>query len=334
MIKLRNVRVEFKMKESIFRALDDVSLTIHKGDIYGIIGYSGAGKSTLLRTLNLLQETTGGSILYKDKDLKHFSQKEVRFHRKNMSMIFQNFNLLNQKNVLGNILFALKGSSLTKKERKERAYDLLKKVGLLEKAETYPRSLSGGQKQRVAIARALATNPEVLLCDEATSSLDPQTTEEILSLLKALAREEKLTIILITHEMEVIKSICNRVAVLDQGKLIEEGSIIDIFSEPKEVMTRHFLGTKREIPKEAYKKGYTLLELKYRGKSANKPIISAMERQGVEVNILGGSMDYLQGVLMGSLLVSIKKCLLNHALTFLEEEGVGYHLLGEEDGFH
>lgn len=232
-IEVKNLNKEFEAKGSTVHALSDINLSIEKADIYGIIGMSGAGKSTLVRCLNYLEQPTTGEIEIDGKQLGSLSSKELREERRNIAMIFQHFNLLMQKNVLSNVCFPLKLKKVGKKEAEKKAYELLETVGLKDKAKAYPSQLSGGQKQRVAIARALASNPQILLCDEATSALDPQTTESILALLKDINKKYGITIVIITHQMSVIQEICNRVAIIEGGRLVEEGAVNEVFSNPK-----------------------------------------------------------------------------------------------------
>ena len=243
MIELRDVSVCFKQKEKEIQAVDSVDLTIEKGDVYGIVGYSGAGKSTLVRVMNLLQKPTAGEVIVNQTNLSQLSPKELRKERKAIGMIFQHFNLMESRTIFDNVDFSLKYSGKSKQERRQKVNELLELVGLEEKASAYPKQLSGGQKQRVAIARALANEPKVLLCDEATIELDPKTTLQILALLKKLNRQLGLTIVLITHEMQVVKEICNKVAVMEDGRIIEKGSSIQIFSNPEEELTKDFIRT-------------------------------------------------------------------------------------------
>lgn len=227
-IEIRNLTKKFETRDSQIEALRDINLNIEKGDIFGIIGMSGAGKSTLIRCLNYLERPTSGQVIVGGKELGQLNEKELRKERQEISMIFQHFNLLQQKNVIDNIIFPLTLQGIKKTEARKKAFELLAKVGLEEKAKAYPSQLSGGQQQRVAIARALATNPKILLCDEATSALDPQTTASILTLLKDINKEYKITIVLITHQMSVVKAICNKVAVLEDGQLIASGKIDEV----------------------------------------------------------------------------------------------------------
>ena len=245
-INLEHIDITFRQKKRVIEAVKDVSIVINKGDIYGIVGYSGAGKSTLVRTINLLQAPTAGKITIGD-DVT-FSDGKVqlkgvalRQKRQKIGMIFQHFNLMAQKTARQNVAFALRHSKLSKEEKDQKVAELLELVGLADRAENYPSQLSGGQKQRVAIARALANDPEILISDESTSALDPKTTKQILALLQELNQKLGLTVVMITHEMQIVKDICHRVAVMQNGRLIEEGSVLDIFSNPKEPLTQEFI---------------------------------------------------------------------------------------------
>ena len=227
-IEIKNLSKSFVDKDTKVEALRDINLTVEKGDIFGIIGMSGAGKSTLIRCINYLEKPTSGQIIVEGRELGQLNEKELRAERQNIAMIFQHFNLLQQKNVIDNIIFPLVLQGVKKKDAREKAFELLSKVGLEDKAKSYPSQLSGGQQQRVAIARALAADPRILLCDEATSALDPQTTASILTLLKEINKEYGITIVLITHQMSVVKAICNKVAVLEDGQLVESGRLEDV----------------------------------------------------------------------------------------------------------
>jgi D-methionine transport system ATP-binding protein len=227
-IEIKNLSKSFIDKDTKVEALRDINLTVEKGDIFGIIGMSGAGKSTLIRCINYLEKPTSGQVIVEGKELGQLNEKELRVKRQDIAMIFQHFNLLQQKNVIDNIIFPLTLQGVKKKEAREKAFELLAKVGLQDKAKSYPSQLSGGQQQRVAIARALAGDPKILLCDEATSALDPQTTASILSLLKEINEEYGITIVLITHQMSVVKAICNKVAVLEEGQLVESGRLDEV----------------------------------------------------------------------------------------------------------
>ena len=245
-IEVKHLTKTFEQKGIVVEALKDINLNIEAGDIYGIIGMSGAGKSTLVRCLNYLEKPTDGQVIIAGQDLGALSEKELRKQRSDIAMIFQHFNLLMQKNVLDNVCFPLLIQKVNKKEAKERARELLQIVGLSEKEKAYPAQLSGGQKQRVAIARALASNPKILLCDEATSALDPQTTASILDLLKQINKDLGITIVIITHQMAVIREICNRVAIIEHGVLVENGLVEDIFNHPKSQAARELI--LRDLP--------------------------------------------------------------------------------------
>lgn len=240
-VELRHIKKEFKTPEGSLTALYDIDLKIRRGEIFGIIGLSGAGKSTLVRCINLLETPTEGTVLFEGRELTGIPEKEKRIARQSMGMIFQQFNLLWQRNVIKNILFPLEIKKIPKKEALKQAEKLLELVGLSDKARAYPAQLSGGQKQRVAIARAIASEPKVLLCDEATSALDPDTTKSILELLKRINKELGITVIIITHEMKVIESICDRVAVIDNSRIAESGSVSEIFSNPKSDIGRRLI---------------------------------------------------------------------------------------------
>ena len=234
MIRLENVSKTFTDSNKEVHAVNNVSLTINDGDIFGIIGFSGAGKSTLVRCINLLEKPTDGKVFVDDAEITALSGKELRKARKKIGMIFQHFNLMPSRTIFGNVAYPLRGSGLSKEEIKEKVHHLLELVGISEKENAFPSQLSGGQKQRVAIARALANDPNILLCDEATSALDPQTTKSILKLLQQLNQTLGITVVVITHEMAVVKEICNRVAVMDHGDVVEEGEVFHVFASPKQ----------------------------------------------------------------------------------------------------
>ena len=315
MIELQNVGKIFKRKDISVEALKNVNLKVHKGDIFGVIGFSGAGKSTLIRLVNSLEEPSTGTVIVADKDLSKLSTKELRDIRKQIGMIFQHFNLLNSKTVFDNVAIPLKLNNTSKEEIEKRVNELLEFVGLGSKAKSYPDELSGGQKQRVGIARALATNPLILLCDEATSALDPQTTESILELLKKINKEYNITILIITHEMNVIRDICNKVAVIEKGEIIEEGSVLEVFGNPKEETTKSFVRTviKDSIPKSiisSLKKeegNNTVLKLGFVGTNTKEALISAIaKRFDVETNILFATVTEIQGTILGNLIVQLR----------------------------
>lgn len=292
------------------QALQDISLVIEKGDVFGIIGLSGAGKSTLIRCLSRLITPDSGRVLFQGSDLAQMNKGQVREYHQDIGMIFQHFNLLSSRTVEGNIVYPLEIVGISSEEQKKRVDELLRLVGLEEKKERYPSQLSGGEKQRVGIARAIANHPAVLLCDEATSALDPKTTREILKLLKEINQKLGMTIVLITHEMEVIKEICNKVAVIEKGKIIEEGAVFDVFSEPKQPTTKHFLQTSsHEIPDEflkAFSPNRKLVRLRFKGKAAGEPIISEIVKKfQVDANILLGWIDRLQDLSIGTLVIEL-----------------------------
>lgn len=320
MIELDHIDITFHQKKRVIEAVKDVTLHINQGDIYGIVGYSGAGKSTLVRVINLLQQPTKGSItidgeLTFDQGKVQLSANSLREKRRDIGMIFQHFNLMAQKTARENVAFALRHSRLSKAERERKVTELLELVGLSERADNYPAQLSGGQKQRVAIARALANDPKILISDEATSALDPKTTKQILALLQELNRRLGLTIVMITHEMQIVKDICHRVAVMQQGTLIEEGSVLDIFSNPREPLTQEFIKTAtgidealekinqqdivKELPANAI-----LAQLKYAGTSIDEPLLNQIYRQfEVTANILYGNIEILDQVPVGEMIV-------------------------------
>ncbi len=318
MIELVGVNKTFTTKDLNVEACKDVNLRIEDGDIFGIIGFSGAGKSTLVRCINLLERPTSGQVRIDGVDITKLKETELRKIRKKIGMIFQHFNLMRSRTVYQNIAYPLKGSKLTKAQIDKKVKDLLELVGLSEKLNAYPSQLSGGQKQRVAIARALANDPKVLLCDEATSALDPQTTSSILKLLKEVNQKLGITIVLITHEMAVIKEICNRVAVMELGKVVETGNILDIFSHPKAQMTMDFINSTNPITK-IYElidngaeivqlhKGQRLLKLTYGAEETKEALISQLSKKyDVVCNIVFGNVEVIQQAALGSLIVMLE----------------------------
>lgn len=341
MIELKNVTVDFDG----LKAVNDVSLTIEEQDTYGIVGFSGAGKSTLVRTINLLQRPTKGEVLIDGENILDLSNKELRERRKKIGMIFQHFNLLNNLTVLDNVIFPIKkDKSLTKEEKKDKALDLLETVGIRDKAASYPSELSGGQQQRCAIARALASNPEILLCDEATSALDPKTTKQILKLLKELNNKLRLTIVIITHQMEVVKDLCNKCAVMQDGKVVERGSTLDIFSKPQNSLTREFVETSTNTAEtiEEVKANIGILEddeilakISYLGQSTTQPIINELyEIYKVKTNILAGNIEFINGTAVGNLIVTLKgdDDKINQVKEYLREKETELEILGGKDG--
>lgn len=303
MYRLLNVSKTFNDKENIVNAVNNVSLTIEKGSIHGIIGFSGAGKSTLVRCLNLLEVPDSGKVIFNGKDLMTLKGKELRKSRQKIGMIFQSFNLLVQRTVLGNICYPLEIAGVSKKEAVVKAKKLLEMVGIADKAKSYPSKLSGGQKQRVAIARALATDPDVLLCDEATSALDPITTTSILELLKSINIELGVTIVVITHEMKVVKQICDTVSVMSDGNIVEQGKVKDIFMNPHSDITKKLVINNLECNAEDNRK---YLRIVFEGQSAFEPVISSLTLECNEmVNILGANTENIGGRAYGQMLIEL-----------------------------
>ncbi len=313
-IEVKHLSKTFEQKGITVHALQDINLNIELGDIYGIIGMSGAGKSTLVRCLNYLERPTEGEVLIEGKDLGSLNEKELREQRSDIAMIFQHFNLLMQKSVLDNICFPLQIQGVKKKEARTKARELLKTVGLEEKEKAYPAQLSGGQKQRVAIARALAVNPKILLCDEATSALDPQTTASILALLKQINEQFGITIVIITHQMSVIREICNRVAIIERGALVEDGSVTDIFNHPKSKAAKELILRDRPDTEADRKQDALVGQLKSNRKirivfsdnSAFEPVIANMILKfETPVNILRADTKNVGGVAKGEMILGL-----------------------------
>ena len=303
MIDIQGVRKVYPSQAGQVVALDGIDLTIRKGDIYGIIGMSGAGKSTLIRCINRLDAPTEGRIFIDGQNILTMNEKELRKMRRSVAMIFQQFNLLMQRTVLRNVCFCLEISGVPRKKAEARAMELLEIVGLSEKANAYPAQLSGGQRQRVAIARALATDPKVLLCDEATSALDPMTTQSILALLQDINKRLGITIVIITHEMAVIRQICTRVAIIDGGRIAEMGNVIDVFSNPKTRAAKRLFGTasSEELPV-----GKRCIRLIFNGERAYKPVVSEMILAcGVPVSILSSNIQMVGGQQSGQMLLQL-----------------------------
>ena len=341
MITLQNISKTFIDGGKEVQAVKDVNLTIHDGDIFGIIGFSGAGKSTLVRCINLLERPTSGTVTVDDKEITALSAKELRKARKKIGMIFQHFNLMPSRTIFGNVAYPLKGSGLSKQEIADKVHNLLDLVGISEKENAYPSQLSGGQKQRVAIARALANDPKILLCDEATSALDPQTTKSILKLLQKVNETLGITIVVITHEMDVVKEICNRVAVMDHGNVVEEGEVFSIFATPQNKVTRDFIKTTSNLqkieelveagsPVVALKPGELIVRLSYIEKNASEPLISAVtEKFGIILNIIFADVEIVQNAPIGGTvaIVSGDKGKVEQALTYLKEKNVGVEVI-------
>ena len=345
-IELQHVNVDFPdKKREVVHAVHDVNLTIEKGDIYGVVGFSGAGKSTLVRTINLLQKPSSGNIKVNGTDFikdgkQVISNKDLQLARRKIGMIFQNFNLLNEITVVENVAFALKHSGLKDNEVEEKSLKLLELVDLKEKAEFYPAQLSGGQQQRVAIARALANEPDILISDEATSALDPQNTQQILDLLKKLKDELNLTIVLITHEMSAVKKICDKVAVMQQGEIIEKGNLRDVVLHPKNTLTKSFVGGSLEVINTLKSLNLSNLndqeaiyQLIYSVANVTKTIIIDLYREiGVEASMLYGNVELLDDEPIGTLLVLVKGDSEKQQQTvqFLEKEQVAVTRLNEK----
>lgn len=344
-IELKNITKVFEQNGKKFNAVKDASVSIRKGEIFGIIGFSGAGKSTLVRTVNLLGRPTSGSVTVKGKDFLSLSAKELREERKKIGMIFQHFNLMKSRNVFDNVAFPLKKSNLTKEQIKEKVHSLLELVEISDKDRNFPSQLSGGQKQRVAIARALANDPDILLCDEATSALDPTTTKSILKLLKMLNEKLGLTIVIITHQMEVIKEICERVAVMENGKIVEQGDVFSIFANPKDAVTKRFIQATSSLtkidelieqnsPVVHLEKGERLVRFTYIQKNVSEPLISATSRiYDVTMNIIFAEIEIVQGAPIGGTvaIISGKKEAIDRALVHIREENVGVEILKEAE---
>ncbi|MEI7374635.1 methionine ABC transporter ATP-binding protein MetN [Dickeya chrysanthemi] len=341
MIELINITKVFQQKSRAVTALDDVTLRVPAGQIYGVIGASGAGKSTLIRCVNLLERPTQGKVLIDGKDLMSLSESQLTRTRRQIGMIFQHFNLLSSRTVFGNVALPLELDDTPAAEIKQRVHQLLDLVGLSDKHDAYPANLSGGQKQRVAIARALASNPKVLLCDEATSALDPATTRSILELLKDINRRLGLTILLITHEMDVVKRICDQVAVISDGKLIEQDTVSEVFSHPKTPLAQKFIQSTLhlDIPDDYQQRLSTsprqdsvpLLRMEFTGQSVDAPLLSEVARKfNVNNNIISAQMDYAGGVKFGIMLAEMhgQDTDTQAAIAFLQQHHVNIEVLG------
>lgn len=341
MIKLSNITKVFQQGKRTIQALNNVSLEVPAGQIYGVIGASGAGKSTLIRCVNLLERPTQGSVLVDGQDLTALSESQLTKARRQIGMIFQHFNLLSSRTVYGNVSLPLELDNVPRDEIKRRVTELLDLVGLSEKHDVYPANLSGGQKQRVAIARALASNPKVLLCDEATSALDPATTRSILELLKDINRRLGLTILLITHEMDVVKRICDCVAVISDGELIEQDTVSEVFSHPKTPLAQQFIQSTLhlDIPEdyaarlsgEAKADAVPLLRMEFTGQSVDAPLLSETARRfNVNNNIISAQMDYAGGVKFGIMLAEMHGSSeeTQAAIAYLQQHHVKVEVLG------
>ena len=322
MIELKHVSKTFPTADGTFTALEDINLTISDGDIFGVVGMSGAGKSTLVRCINLLERPSAGQVIIDGADMTALSAGQLRQKRRCISMIFQQFNLLMQRTCLKNICFPLEIAGAGTAQAKRRALELLEIVGLPDKADAYPAQLSGGQKQRIAIARALASDPKVLLCDEATSALDPMTTQSILTLLKEINEKLGITVVLITHEMAVIRQICNKVAILDGGKLAEKGTVDDVFMHTKSAAGRRLFGI---LPQEEDTPHQPAIRIVFDGAAAEQPIISRLVKDcGMDVNILSADIRQLNKKLYGQMMIQRPRDPeeLKRVMEYLEKAGL------------
>ena len=343
MIRLAAIKKSYESAAGEVTALKGVDLEIERGEIYGIIGLSGAGKSTLIRCINMLERPTEGKVIVDGKDLTALSEAELREERKGIGMIFQHFNLLSSATVYDNVAFPLKLAGKSASEIKPKVTELLALVGLADKADNYPSHLSGGQKQRVGIARALASDPKVLLCDEATSALDPQTTKSILALIRDINRRMGLTVVVITHEMQVIKDICDRVAVIDGGIIAEEGDVVDVFTAPREPITKEFISVllSNELPtafrgnpitKEPSSDSYMLLRLTFLGERADDPVLADMIRRfpDIEVTMLFGTLDQMKDLPFGRMIIGIRgeRREIEAAITYLSAQHLKQEVIG------
>lgn len=341
MIQIKALNKVFYQGDKKIHALKDINLNVAKGTIYGVIGSSGAGKSTLIRCVNLLEKPTAGKIIVDGINLTSLTNNELTEVRHKIGMIFQHFNLLSSRTVFANVALPLELSGTDKKTIISKVNALLELVGLTDKNDTYPSHLSGGQKQRVAIARALASDPKVLLCDEATSALDPATTQSILDLLLKINKQLALTILLITHEMAVVKGICSEVAIIGDGELIEQGKVADIFASPKTELARQFIRStlNLSVPQDyqdrlnnkQVENSYPLIRLEFTGSSVDAPLISQISRKfNVDISILNSNMDYVGGVKFGLMLIELYGSTeaIKNSITFLKEHKVEVEVLG------
>ncbi|ASW80471.1 D-methionine ABC transporter, ATP-binding protein [Vibrio anguillarum] len=341
MIQINQVNKVFYQGNKEIHALKEINLHIKQGTIFGVIGSSGAGKSTLIRCVNMLEAPTTGSVVVDGVDLTQLSKSELSQARRNIGMIFQHFNLLSSRTVFGNIALPLELAGVEKNSIEKKVSELLQLVGLTDKRETYPANLSGGQKQRVAIARALASDPKVLLCDEATSALDPATTQSILELLKEINRTLNITILLITHEMDVVKSICHEVAIIGDGELVEKGTVGEIFAHPKTALAHQFIRSTLDlsIPEDyqarlqatRVKGSYPLVRLEFTGATVDAPLMTQIARKfNIDVSILSSDLDYAGGVKFGMMVAELfgNESDDTAALEFLRENNVKVEVLG------
>ena len=341
MIELTHISKNFASGGRTVHAVQDVSLSIGKGEIFGIIGFSGAGKSTLVRCINRLERPTSGSVTVDGKEMTALSARELRQARKKIGMIFQHFNLMPSRTVFGNVAYPLRGSGLSREQIADKVHRLLELVGIGDKAEAYPKQLSGGQKQRVAIARALANDPNVLLCDEATSALDPQTTKAILRLLKNLNEKLGITVVIITHEMAVVKEICDRVAVMEHGRVVEQGEVFNVFADPRQEITRSFIHTtsnlrkieeliEEDSPVVQLKPGELIVRLSYIQRNVSEPLISTVSRKfDITLNIIFSDIAIVQNAPIGGTvaIISGERAQITQAMQYLSEKNVGVEVI-------
>ena len=341
MIELTHISKNFASGGRTVHAVQDVSLSIGKGEIFGIIGFSGAGKSTLVRCINLLERPTSGSVTVDGKEMTALSARELRQARKKIGMIFQHFNLMPSRTVFGNVAYPLRGSGLSGEQIADKVHRLLELVGIGDQAEAYPKQLSGGQKQRVAIARALANDPNVLLCDEATSALDPQTTKAILRLLKDLNEKLGITVVIITHEMAVVKEICDRVTVMEHGRVVEQGEVFNVFADPRQEITRSFIHTtsnlrkieeliEEDSPVVQLKPGELIVRLSYIQRNVSEPLISTVSRKfDITLNIIFSDIAIVQNAPIGGTvaIISGEREQITQAIAYLIEKNVGVEVI-------
>ena len=344
MIELKNVTKNFSAGNNTVHAVKDVSLVIDKGEIFGIIGFSGAGKSTLVRCINLLERPDTGNVIVDGNDLTALKARDLRMARKKIGMIFQHFNLMPSRTVAGNVEYSLFGGRLSKEAKRKKVRELLSLVDIADKENAYPSQLSGGQKQRVAIARALANDPKVLLCDEATSALDPQTTASILELLQDLNKKLGITIVVITHEMAVVKQICDRVAVMENGNVVEEGEVFSIFANPKDQITKDFIKTTSNLQKiegliasgsdvAKLKPGEVILRLSYKKANTSEALISEISRKfNINLNIIYADVEIVKDAPIGGTvaIVSGKREDIDAAINYLHDKEVGVEVIKDE----
>ncbi|MBQ7886442.1 MAG: ATP-binding cassette domain-containing protein [Clostridia bacterium] len=323
LIELRHLSKTFRGKTQTVEALRDINLEINQGDIYGIIGMSGAGKSTLVRCINFLEKPTGGNVVIDGKDLASLAPKELRKLRQEVSMIFQHFNLLQQRDVRGNIAFAMEIAGMKKADIDKRVDEMLEVVGLTDRQHNYPSQLSGGQQQRVAIARALSTNPKIILCDEATSALDPQTTTSILNLLREINKKLGITIVIITHEMSVVESVCTHVAIIDNGDLVENGTVEEVFSQPKSQAAKKLIF--RKAGADMGSMGERMIRIVFEGNASTDPVIASLVMEcHIAVNIMYADTRDVNGKAFGQMILQLPEDRLQQekAIYYLQSKGL------------